>query len=191
MSKTKVILGIDTSNYTTSLALVTLETCEVIKNHKQLLSVSMGERGLRQSEAVFSHVKNITAFMEESEELLSEYSIVAVGVSEKPRNIEGSYMPCFLVGVLVAESVAKSLNVPLFRFSHQCGHVMAALYSSGRTDLLSGNPFVAFHVSGGTTEMLLVKQKDYAFECELIGEHSALKKYTKDIRRKLWNIYLF
>ena len=163
----KIIIGIDTSNYTTSLAVLTLDG-ELLANIKFPLKVKEGERGLRQSDAVFSHVKNIPEAME----LLKEYTlgneVVAVGVSKRPRNIDGSYMPCFLAGVAAAKSISAALGVPLYEFSHQCGHIMAAIYSSGRTDLLEGE-FCAFHVSGGTTEMLSVKASDEGFAAELVG----------------------
>jgi N6-L-threonylcarbamoyladenine synthase len=129
---------------------------ELIANIKRPLPVSEGERGLRQSEAVFAHIKNIPSAMEEAKTLLGGRRPAVVGVSERPRNQDGSYMPCFLSGVAVAEAISASLGVPLYRFSHQCGHVMAALYSSG-SEALMENRFAAFHVSGGTTEILLVE----------------------------------
>ena len=168
MSERKIVLGIDTSNYTTSAALM-YEDGELIANIKRPLSVKEGERGLRQSDAVFSHVKNLPEVMCEVRTFLGEHTVSAVGVSARPRNVDGSYMPCFLSGVAAAESIAANLNVPLFKFSHQCGHVMAALYSSGRFDLLDGGKFVAFHVSGGTTEMLSVSANKDGFIAELLG----------------------
>ena len=77
-------------------------------------------------------------------------------------------MPCFLTGVAAAKSISSAAGVPLYEFSHQCGHVMAAIYSADRFDLLS-EKFAAFHVSGGTTELLLVNPSDDGFEVELIG----------------------
>ena len=104
MSERKIILGIDTSNYTTSVALM-YDDGELIANIKRPLKVSEGERGLRQSEAVFSHVKNMPSAMAEAREYLNGRSPSAVGVSTRPRNVEGSYMPCFLSGVAVAEDL--------------------------------------------------------------------------------------
>ena len=168
MSERKIVLGIDTSNYTTSAALM-YDDGELIANIKRPLLVKEGERGLRQSDAVFSHVKNLPEVMREVNTFLNGRTVSAVGVSTRPRNVDGSYMPCFLSGVAVAEAVAATLNIPLFKFSHQCGHVMAALYSSGRLDLLDGRKFVAFHVSGGTTEMLSVYADKDGFIAELLG----------------------
>jgi N6-L-threonylcarbamoyladenine synthase len=168
MNKDKIIIGIDTSNYTTSVSLISLDG-EVIANVKRPLPVKEGERGLRQSEAVFAHIKNLPSAMGEVREVLAGRVPVAVGVSERPRNLDGSYMPCFLAGVSAAESISATLNIPLYKYSHQCGHVMAAIHSSGASDLLSGEDFVAFHVSGGTTEMLKVRAVDSGFSSELIG----------------------
>ncbi len=165
--KREVILGIDTSNYTTSVAIMGIAG-ELIANIKRPLTVKPGERGLRQSDAVFAHVKKLPSAMEEARMHLADASVVAVGVSERPRNVDGSYMPCFLSGVAAAESIAVTAGVPVYRFSHQCGHIMAALYSSGRIDLIE-NEFCAFHVSGGTTEVLRVNKSGAAFSAELVG----------------------
>lgn len=167
MKERKIIFGIDTSNYTTSVALM-YDDGELIANIKRPLKVSEGERGLRQSEAVFAHVKNMPSAMAEAREYLNGRTPAAVGVSTRPRNIEGSYMPCFLSGVAVAEGIAASLGIPVYNFSHQCGHVMAALYSSDSENLTDGK-FAAFHVSGGTTELLIVKGAKTGFEAELVG----------------------
>ncbi|MBR3876002.1 MAG: peptidase M22 [Clostridia bacterium] len=163
----KVILGIDTSNYTTSVAIMTLDG-ELIANLKRPLPVKAGERGLRQSDAVFAHTVNIPELMHQARELLIGKNIVAVGVSATPRNEEGSYMPCFLCGVAAAESISATLGVPLYRFSHQCGHIMAAVYSSGKFEVLDGE-FGAFHISGGTTELVRVKPTESGFKTQIIG----------------------
>lgn len=166
--KKGVILGVDTSNYTTSVALMESDG-GLIANIKRPLPVKAGECGLRQSDAVFAHVKNMPSAMQEAREYLAGRVPVAIGVSIKPRNLEGSYMPCFLSGVAVAESISSSLGIPLYRYSHQCGHVMAAIYSSGRYDLLEKENFCAFHVSGGTTEVLRVSPTESAFISEQVG----------------------
>lgn len=141
-------LGIDTSNYTTSASFC--ENGVVGCNSKLPVLVKAGERGVRQSDAVFSHVKN----MPEVIATLGKKEYTAIGVSVRPRDVDGSYMPCFLAGQAVASSLATTLGVPMYSFSHQAGHVRAALYSAGRDDLVDQS-FLAFHVSGGTTELLL------------------------------------
>ncbi len=163
----KIILAIDTSNYTTSLAIMTLDG-ELVANLKRPLPVKEGERGLRQSDAVFAHTVNIPELMKEAGRIIDGRTVAAVGVSSKPRNEEGSYMPCFLCGVAAAESIAAAMAVPLYRFSHQCGHIMAAIYSSGEEGLLDGS-FGAFHISGGTTELVRVTPTANGFDTELIG----------------------
>lgn len=141
-------LGIDTSNYTTSAAVA--DENGIVKSEKQLLAVKPGERGLRQSDAVFSHVINLPEVISR----LGKCDFKAIGVSSKPRDAEGSYMPCFMAGVAVAESLGSLLGVPVYRFSHQTGHIVAASYSAGILDRLKER-FIAFHISGGTTEILL------------------------------------
>ena len=169
----RLILGIDTSNYTTSAALCT-EEGEVVVNLKKLLPVAEGERGLRQSDALFAHTKNLPEIMAALSSFLDENyperQISAVGYSATPRDVEGSYMPCFLSGAATASAISATVGCPAYAFSHQSGHVMAALYSAGKLELLEGSrPFAAFHVSGGTTELLLITPSEGRFEVELIG----------------------
>lgn len=144
-------LGFDTSNYTTSLAIY--DGKDIIINSKKLLTVKNGERGLRQSDAVFQHTVNMPQLLNN---VPKNINIDAVAVSTRPRNIEGSYMPCFLVGINNAQSVSSFNTCEMYTTSHQVGHILAALYSVGRLDLIHER-FIAFHVSGGTTEALLVE----------------------------------
>ena len=163
-----MFFGIDTSNYTTSVAI--LNEGE-IKNEKIMLKVKSGEKGLRQSDAVFQHTVNLPALLDR----LDLSNIEAVGVSDKPRNTEGSYMPCFLAGVSAATSAAKACGVQLYRTSHQVGHILAALYSCNRLDLIRER-FIAFHLSGGTTEALLVSpDRDSIIKAEIVSESLDLK----------------
>ncbi|MEG0017806.1 MAG: peptidase M22 [Hydrogenoanaerobacterium sp.] len=149
-----LFLGLDTSNYTTSAALYDSSNDTVLHSRK-LLPVREGELGLRQNEAVFAHVKQMPEVING---LLGDkqYRFDAVGYSAAPRDVEGSYMPCFLVGEMLAKVLAAQCNASIYPFSHQAGHIAAALYSADRLELLQ-KPFVAFHFSGGTTEGLLVK----------------------------------
>ena len=172
MSVREVYLGLDTSNYTTSLGIIGRDG-ELIANLKRPLPVKPGERGLRQSDAVFHHTVNMPELFADARPILSKSRILAVGVSARPRSVEGSYMPCFLVGKSVAEAISAASDAPLYGFSHQGGHIMAALFSSGRLDLVSES-FCAFHVSGGTTEMLSVCFRDGDFIAEKVGGTSDL-----------------
>ena len=167
MSDSNHIIAIDTSNYTTSVALMNTDG-ELLANLKRPLKVKVGERGLRQSDAVFLHTVNIPDIMLELSRRFVDITPVAVGVSDKPRNEEGSYMPCFLSGVAAASSISAALGVPLYRFSHQCGHIMAAIYSASAFDLLDGK-FAAFHLSGGTSEFLSVTPTGFDFKTEILG----------------------
>ncbi len=161
-------LGIDTSNYTTSAA--SFDSKSVIHS-KKLLSVKSGERGLRQSDAVFQHTLNMPGILK----ALDYSSLEAVGVSIKPRGVEGSYMPCFLVGEGFAEAIAKTAGVPLYKTSHQVNHILSALYSADRLDLIRER-HIAFHLSGGTTEALLVTpDKDEIIKAKIIAESTDLK----------------
>ena len=165
---TECFIGIDTSNYTTSAAICTKDG-EIVANLKLPLPVKAGECGLRQSDAVFAHVKNLPTIMQTLARELQGMKPIAIGVSEAPRPQEGSYMPCFLSGIAAAESFATAASIPLLRFSHQEGHIMAATYSAGATHLLNSERFAAFHVSGGTTEVLLATPHARGFDIELFA----------------------
>lgn len=157
------VLGIDTSNYTTSVALVDEDG---FRQSRKILTVDKGECGLRQSNALFLHTVNLPEMMRA---LTPMGKIDAVAYSAYPRDVEGSYMPCFLAGQASAESVAAALGVPLYRFSHQAGHMMAAVKTCGDVSV-GEKPFLAFHASGGTTELLYAEpNEDIGFSAEIIG----------------------
>lgn len=146
-------LGIDTSNYTTSVAVYDSDENRIYQS-KKLLPVKEGQLGLRQSDAVFHHTKQLP---EMTEKLFSEHlpnRLEAVSVSVRPRNVDGSYMPCFLCGEGLARSLSAVQRIPLYRTSHQIGHILAGLYSADSLHLVNER-FIAFHVSGGTTDCLL------------------------------------
>ncbi|MBE6587243.1 MAG: peptidase M22 [Ruminococcaceae bacterium] len=165
----EVFLGIDTSNYTTSVAVVDRDG-NVLANLKKLLPVKEGERGLRQSDAVFHHTVQLPLLFEAAKEFTEGRKIVAVGVSMRPTDREGSYMPCFLAGASAAGGLCLGAECRQYGFSHQCGHIMAALYSSESQHLI-GKPFAAFHVSGGTTDILLCTpgEGERPFTVERVG----------------------
>lgn len=166
--KKPCFLGIDTSNYTTSLAFCTQEG-EVVANLKCPLPVKEGERGLRQSDAVFLHTKNLPTLFSNAKAYFQEYEPMAIGVSVAPRSAEGSYMPCFLAGKASAYALGSAIDLPVYEFSHQNGHIMAALYSGKVPPVAQEHEMIAFHVSGGTTEVLLVKPFEEDYRCEKIG----------------------
>ena len=155
-------LGLDTSNYTTSAAVFDGRDGH---NAGKLLEVKPGELGLRQSEALFQHVKALPARVEELGVL---GDVAAVAASTRPREVEGSYMPCFLAGESLGRSLAQTLDVPFFAVSHQQGHLAAAAWSAGRMELLDA-PFLAWHLSGGTTELLYVEPEGVNVNARRIG----------------------
>ena len=161
-----LFVGVDTSNYTTSLALCDARG-ELLANLKAPLLVRAGECGLRQSDAVFAHLKNAPELWEKLTTLTDGRCVGAVGYSAKPRGRNDSYMPCFFVGENLARAYcagsvgAGGVAARLYPFDHQRGHITAALFSAGRLDLLERkSPFMAFHISGGTTDALLVTPDD-------------------------------
>lgn len=165
-------LGIDTSNYTTSVAIYDDEKKTVI-SHKKLLPVKAGEKGIRQSDAVFHHTVQLPQLIQD---LITEFNcdISSVGVSVKPCNEDGSYMPCFLTGISVAEAISSFTHIPLHKFSHQDGHIASALFSADKLGLIN-EEFFAFHISGGTSQVLKVVPCDKYFKTEIISDSLDLK----------------
>ena len=158
-------LGFDTSNYTTSAAVFGNGRAE---NRGKLLTVPEGALGLRQSEALFQHVKRLHLMVEQLRADGAVGQIAAVGASTRPREVEGSYMPCFLVGEGEGRALSAALGVPFYPCSHQQGHVAAAAWSAGREDLLD-KPHLAWHLSGGTTELLRVEPEGHTVRAEVVG----------------------
>ncbi len=160
-----IALGLDTSNYTTSIAWFDGRSGE---NQSRLLPVRPGELGLRQSDAVFAHVQGLPALAARLFAGVDTGGLEAIGVSTRPRAVEGSYMPCFQVGLSQARTLAAALGVPVVEVAHQQGHLAAALWAAGKMDLLDG-PFLAWHLSGGTTELLYVEPEGWNLNCRRIG----------------------
>lgn len=161
----RVIVGLDTSCYTTSAAAVTVDG-EVIASCRRLLPVPKGERGLRQSEAVFIHVRQLPEQIELLSQHLTDCEIAAVCVSRRPRDEEASYMPVFHAGDAQGRSLAALLSVPCFATTHQRGHIAAAKVDSG----IATGDLLAVHLSGGTTEIL-----------SLVGDELTLLGGTLDL----------
>ena len=165
-------MGIDTSNYTTSVALYDSDKNTIIQ-HKKLLPVKKGELGLRQSDAVFHHTIQLPELIGN---MFEEYNInlSGIAVSTRPRNVDGSYMPCFLTGKAIANSISSINKIFLYETSHQIGHILSALYSCNKMDYIKSK-FLCFHVSGGTTDMLLVEPSEDIIKATQIGGSLDLK----------------
>lgn len=164
-------LGIDTSNYVTSAALVG-ENGQVLYHGRQPLPVEHGALGLRQSDAVFCHIRQIPELMRRAFEASEGSMLAGVGVSTQPRKAEGSYMPVFLAGKAVADSIASAVGVPIGYFSHQQGHIRAA-----EIGLQMPEEYIGVHLSGGTTELLRICRQGYT--AEILGA-------TQDIAAGQW-----
>jgi N6-L-threonylcarbamoyladenine synthase len=160
----KVILGVDTSNYRTSLCLAD-QNGNIISEAKQLLRVKPGKRGLQQSEAVFQHTINLPELAEQLQ--WHDAQIIAIAVSSRPRPVTDSYMPVFKAGEGFARGIAKFLQVPLFTTSHQEMHIAAGEYSAVRRP--PSPRFLAFHLSGGTSELLLCVRTNEGYRIDLLG----------------------
>ncbi len=162
-----MILGVDTSCYTTSFIVLSIETGEILFEDNRLLKVKSGERGLRQSEGFFKHSGQLTEIFEKMSHQLPVAGLKAIALSSRPRNIENSYMPVFHAGLLFCRNISNALGIPLYEFSHQEGHIKAALKTCGLND--EPSHFISMHLSGGTTELLNVKKKNESYEIKIVG----------------------
>ncbi len=161
-----VYLGIDTSNYKTSVAAVS-ENGSVLYERSEFLRVKQGEKGLRQSDAFFQQSNKLPEFISELFSVIEADDVKAVSVSSRPRRVEGSYMPCFLAGLNAAREISAALGVPVYEFSHQEGHASAVIDADEDIVLF-------FHLSGGTTEFLKCIRDQHGYDMEIVGG-------TKDI----------
>ncbi len=159
-----LVLGIDTSNYKTSVAVINKEQ-SIVCDIRKFLNVKQGEKGLRQSDALFQHVKNLPELIEKACEIC-DGEFDAIAYSSKPRPVEGSYMPVFLAGESLARSIGAMMNVPVFEFSHQEGHIEAIKTYS---DIKDSEEFLACHFSGGTSELLKVSEIHTGYNIDIIG----------------------
>lgn len=160
-------LGIDTSNYKTSVAVI--DSCnDTLFDRSEYLEVPEGKRGLRQSDAFFMHSVRLPNQIEELCSAIDISSIKAVGVSSRPRRVEGSYMPCFLSGINAAREIASVLGVPVYQFSHQEGHA-AAVIEDSETEEQNADDSLLFHLSGGTTEFLKCRKDEMGYDLDIVG----------------------
>lgn len=158
------VIGFDTSCYTTSIAILDTQG-RMLADCRQMLTVKPGGRGLSQSEMVFQHTRNMPAVLEEALTHVSG-APAAIGVTNCPRPLPNSYMPAFLVGTGFAKVLALSHRIPLCTLSHQENHILAAVWSAGGP---VSNRFLAIHASGGTSELVLVEQKENDLAVRLLG----------------------
>lgn len=158
-------IGFDTSCYTTSMAMVD-DNGKLLSDKRNVLQVKRGEKGLRQSEAVFQHIRNLNGLSDELKVLAGRFDVKAVAASVKPRPLPESYMPVFTVGESTAKAAAAAAGIPFYATTHQESHLMAGLWSAGGP---KADRFLTVHLSGGTTELLITQKKDPDFEISIIG----------------------
>ena len=164
-----LFLGIDTSNYKTSVA-VTDSAGVCVFRKSEFLPVPQGSRGLRQSECFFRHSCRLPGYISELCSAIDIHAVKAAGVSARPRRTEGSYMPCFLAGVNAASEMASVLGIPLYEFSHQEGHAAAVMeYGAAQDETGQSGRAILMHLSGGTTEILTCQQDKEGYALGIIG----------------------
>lgn len=160
-----VVLGIDTSCYTTSLAIAQGDS--LLGDVREMLPVAEGARGLRQSEGFYHHHRHLPVLAKQLADTVPEFRrLTAIAYSAAPRPVEGSYMPVFTAGEDFAKTLSAAFDIPLIPLTHQEGHIRAASWASGFDE---SDPFLAVHLSGGTTEILRVVGHQSRYSIEILG----------------------
>ena len=165
LNQNNIIIGIDTSCYTTSIAAISLDK-KVLFNKKIMLKVKENSKGLRQSEAVFKHVNNLGKLSDEISSILKNYKVCGVCASTKPRPIQNSYMPVFTVGENFGKLFSTLNNCKFYETTHQENHIEASLFTN---DIKNKNKFLSVHMSGGTMEVLLTTKNDLNYNIDIVG----------------------
>lgn len=161
----KYYVGIDTSNYTTSIGVID-EDNNIILDLRKPLIVKENNRGLRQQEAVFQHLNNFPILIDEMASNIDLNKIDTIAVSTRPRSLDNSYMPVFILGKNQAFILSKVLNKNYKEFSHQEGHVGAGILDNY---MYPFEKFLCLHISGGTTEIIHVENKEDNLDIDLLG----------------------
>jgi len=165
MLKPHYHLGLDTSNYTTSIAVVDSDRT-IISDQRRPLPVEPGSLGLRQSDAFFLHSQNLPDMIKSLFDTINKDQLASISVSCRPRPLEGSYMPVFKAGENYGKILSMALGIPLYPFSHQEGHIEAGIY---QTQLNADHPFITLHLSGGTSEALAIDQAPSGYGITILG----------------------
>ncbi|UKN02626.1 tRNA (adenosine(37)-N6)-threonylcarbamoyltransferase complex transferase subunit TsaD [Paracrocinitomix mangrovi] len=156
-----IILGIESSCDDTSAA--------ILKNGKMLSNIVAGQKvheefgGVVPELASRAHQQNIIPVVDTAIKRagIEKNQINAIAFTRGP-GLLGS----LLVGVSFAKSFGQALNVPLIDVNHMQAHILAHFIKTGANEIPQF-PFICLTVSGGHTQIVLVK--DY-FDMEILGE---------------------
>ena len=182
----RIYLGIDTSCYTTSVALMD-EAGQLLGEARQILSVKPGRCGLQQSEMVFQHTRNLPRLMEEA--VGQVLGSVKTGDGSTANGVaveeDGTANASGLAGLASAGYELAAIGVsgyprplensymPAFLAGLSVARSLAAV-TGARLEIIShqenhleaglwsaGGPavdrFLLLHASGGTTDVLLAE----------------------------------
>lgn len=159
MPKEIIILAIESSCDDTSAA--------VLKNGTTLSNVVAGQKvhaqygGVVPEIASRAHQQNIVPVVDAAirEAGITKEDITALAFTKGP-GLLGS----LIVGTAFAKSFAFALNLPLLAVNHMKGHILAHFIQDGSP--CPKFPFLCLTVSGGHTQIVLVKSHDVM---ELVG----------------------
>ncbi len=153
-----IILGIESSCDETSASICI--NGEIHSNVIATQAIHAKYGGVIPELASRAHQQNIIPTVEEAirQAKVSKNQIDAVSFTRGP-----GLLGALLVGTSFAKSFALAQNIPLIDINHMQAHILAHFIEDPKPSF----PFLCLTVSGGHTQIVLVK--DY-FEMELLGE---------------------
>ena len=158
--KSIIILGIESSCDDTSAAVV--KEAKILSNIVANQEIHKSYGGVVPELASRAHQQNIVPVVNEALKIanIKKEELDAIAFTRGP-GLLGS----LLVGTSFAKSLSLALNVPLIDVNHMQGHVLAHFIDEGKK--MPTFPFLCLTVSGGHTQIVLVKGY---FNMEVIGE---------------------
>ena len=158
--KNIIILGIESSCDDTSAAVV--KEAKILSNIIANQEIHKSYGGVVPELASRAHQQNILPVVNEALKIanIEKEELDAIAFTRGP-GLLGS----LLVGTSFAKSLSLALNIPLIDVNHMHGHVMAHFIDEGKK--MPTFPFLCLTVSGGHTQIVLVKGY---FDMEVIGE---------------------
>ncbi len=152
------ILAIESSCDETSASVIV--NGKVLNNIVATQSVHEKYGGVVPELASRAHQENLIPVVQEA---MNSSGIEKVDLSAVAFTRGPGLMGSLLVGVSFAKAFARALNIPLIDVNHMQAHVLAHFIEDPKPEF----PFICLTVSGGHTQLVLVK--DY-LEMEVIGE---------------------
>jgi N6-L-threonylcarbamoyladenine synthase len=158
-----IILGIESSCDDTSAAII--KDGYLLSNVTASQAVHMAYGGVVPELASRAHQQNIVPVVDQAlkQAGVKKEELSAVAFTRGP-----GLMGSLLVGVSFAKGFARSLGIPMIDVNHLTGHVLANFIKvDGEANEVPDYPFLCLLVSGGNSQIILVKAYN---DMEILGQ---------------------